>query len=435
MLSPDQMQSSSGSRGKAALWAGVLFALTFQKYVSRDAVSQSVGSQGILEVALTLLPFMIVLLLSRGMPRRLGLHPAVWLFGIYGVFALASAINSFSVKLSVMKSGLYFAVLLMAYLISELQLSLVFLDGVYRGYIVTLLAGFALAVASPAQHPLFLIDSYIGRTRLNLFATPPNSVGEVCGLLFLLALVLPLRTRWYWQAFLFGVNIFAGEKTATASLAICAALIFVFGSRNISRRLGIAFAATIVGAAFFFCVAAGVIHTSPGTFAGHAAESIYGTHVSDEVSNLDGRAQVWAKAVELARGSVGLGFGFDGARNLLISAVAWSGHAHNGILQAALSAGLIGMVALLIGWAIVVRYTLSRDRTWNVRIMSLQLYLFSLAMIGPVFDSPSYFTILLLVVLLYTAMEGVVTTGFDWTTANRGMQAAWGFSDEKKQMA
>ena len=93
------------------------------------------------------------------------------------------------------------------------------------------------------------------------------------------------------------------------------------------------------------------------------------------------------------------------------------------------------MVALLIGWAIVVRYTLSRDRTWNVRIMSLQLYLFSLAMIGPVFDSPSYFTILLLVVLLYTAMEGVVTTGFDWTTANRGMQAAWGFSDEKKQMA
>jgi hypothetical protein len=115
------------------------------------------------------------------------------------------------------------------------------------------------------------------------------------------------------------------------------------------------------------------------------------------------------KGAELAEGCIGLGFGFDGVRELLINDVSWSGHAHNGILQATLSAGLLGMLALLAGWYAAVRDSLRNDRGWNMRVLSLNLYLFLLAMIGPIFDSPSYFSILLFVIVLYGVLQGRAT--------------------------
>ncbi len=394
-----------GSREKCMLAAGYLFALTFQKYLTRDPLSQSTGLQGVLETVLILLTFLIAVFLSRGMPKRIGLHLSLLLFGIYGAFALASSINSFNLKMSLVKAILYFAVLLTAYFVAELQMSLVFLNGVYRCYIATLLGALALSVIAPGRYPLFLVDAYSGRTRLNLLATHPNSIGEVSGLLFLVAQVLPIRTRWYWQAFLIGINIYAGEKTATAALVLCAGMIYLAANRKISQILG----GAVVLAALFCIVLlafkAGVVSGLSSTSFAHAAESIYGTKVSTDMTTLDGRTEVWAKGVELARGCVGLGYGFDGVRELLVKDVSWSGHAHNGILQAALSSGIFGLLALLAGWFAAVRDSLGGGRIWNVRVLSLNLYIFLLAMIGPVFDSPSYFTILLFIFVLYAALE------------------------------
>ncbi len=410
MRNLDEIPAGGAKREKLILAAGFLYALSFQKYQSRDALSQSVGVQGIIEAGLIMLTFVIAVFQSRGSSRRFGVHPAICLFGVYGLFALASSINSYDMKLSIVKGVLYFAVLISAYLIAESQMTLAFLDGVYRGYIATLLAALAIGVAAPGKFPLFSNDEYTGRTRLALLSTHPNSIGEVSGLLFLLAQVLPIRTRWYWQAFLFGISLLAGEKTCMAALVLCGGLIFLFGhGKRVLAKHWKAFAfAGLLGCAGIGFVSVGMVPDSVGNVAARATASIYGKNVAGEVSSLDGRADVWAKVAELSEDSVVLGFGFEGAREYLLQAVSWAGQAHNGFLQAVLSAGLIGLLALVGGWFLAGRDTLTGDWAWNVRVLSLQLYLFFLAMIGAVFDSPSYFTIFVFVAVLYVGLEDKV---------------------------
>jgi O-antigen ligase len=410
MRNLDEIPAGAAGRERLILAAGFLYALSFQKYQSRDALSQSVGVQGIIEAGLVMIAFLIALFQSRATPRRFGVHPAIWLFGVYGLFALASSINSYDIKLSVVKGVLFFAVLISAYLIAEAQMTMAFLDGVYRGYIATLLAALAIGLAAPGKFPLFSNDEYTGRTRLALLATHPNSIGEVSGLLFLLAQVLPIRTRWYWQVFLFGISLLAGEKTCMIALVLCGGLIFLFGHRtrtlaNHWKAFGFV---ALLGCAVLACVSAGVVPSSVGGVAGRAAASIYGKNVASEVSSLDGRADVWAEGAELSKDSIVLGFGFEGAREYLLQAVSWAGQAHNGFLQAILSAGLIGLLALVAGWFAAARDTLTGDRAWCVRVVSLQLYLFFLAMIGAVFDSPSFFTIFIFVAVLYVGLEDKV---------------------------
>jgi O-antigen ligase len=385
--------------------SGFLFAVTFQKYATRDPLGQSAGLQAVLEIGLTLLPCVVILLLSRGMEMRVGIHRSLWFFAIYGIFAMASSVHSFNPSLSLVKSFLYFAVLMLAYLLAEQQLGIVFLEGVYYGYIATVVGGLILAVTSPGKYPLFIIDDWNGRTRLGLWTTHPNSTGEVSGLFFLLALILPMRTRWYLQVFLLGINIAAGEKTATAALFLSMLLIFLFGKRDAANRWKALVAVGALAAAGVACISAGVIQVSPGKFAGNAAQAIYGKEVSNEVTSLDGRADVWSKGGDMAKDCVVLGFGFEGAREYLMSMVSWAGHAHNGILQALLSAGMVGTLALLIGWGCSIRDSLNGDRGWKMKVIALHLYLFALVMVGPAFDSPSYLTMLLFVVVLYSVLE------------------------------
>ncbi len=196
----------------------------------------------------------------------------MWLFGAYGLFALASSVNSFDTKLSVAKGVIYFSVLIVAYLSAELGDVCGFLDGVYRGYIATLVGGLVIAVISPAKYPLFSVDDFSGRTRLTLLATHPNAIGEVSGLLFLLALVLPIRTRWYWQGFLLSISVLAGEKTATAALALSTTLIFLFGQRATPRRLAGVVWTVALACVGLICVQVGFVANSLGMFAGRAAE-------------------------------------------------------------------------------------------------------------------------------------------------------------------
>lgn len=393
------------SQRNSIMIAGFLYAFTFQKYETRDALSQSVGFQGALEAVLIFSVFLIVVLQSKGKPKRYGTHATIGFFGIYGIFALASSINSFNVQSSIVKGGLYLTVLATAYLLAELQMSRVFLDGVYRAYIATLIGALTMAAILPAKYPLFSVDSFNGRTRLTLLSTHPNSVGEVSGLLFLLAQVLPIRTRWYWQAFLLCTSVLAGEKTATAAVAISSILIFLFGNHATFRRWRFAIAASALVCAGLICIEAGVLPNSAGTLASRASESIYGTEVSNEVTTLDGRAAVWAQAAELAKGCILLGFGFDGARNFLMKGASWAGHAHNGFLQAILTAGLVGLLAFIVGLLAAVKDSLFADSTWRLKVLSLYLYLFWLAMVGPVFDSPSFFTILLFVSISYLSLD------------------------------
>ena len=386
---------------------GFFFALTFQKYETRDSLSTSAGLQGVLEAIVTLFTCASVVLLTRGRTKRFGVYPFLICLAAYGTFALASSVNSYDPKLSLVKAFLYLAILLTAYCLSETGGSLAFLAGVYRGYTATILGGLALAALSPSKYPLFVVETFNGRTRLHLFDSHPNTIGEVTGLLFLLAQILPIRARWYLQAFLLTINILAGERTATVALLLASGLIFFFGHKSVSRRWVVAAVCAAALCLSLLFVSSGLLHTSSvQSSLQHASDSIYGTKVGDELASLDGRADIWRTGLRLAGDHPLLGFGFAGARDALLSSVSWSGQAHNALLEAALTAGLLGMLLLVAGWLLSISSSLTRDRVWNVKILSFNLFVLCLVMVGPIFDAPSSFTTMLIVIIFYAGKEG-----------------------------
>jgi O-antigen ligase len=406
MLQVEEQAATRISDGeKLTLAAGILFSVAFQKYAMNDPLSQSTGVQGILETGAICLTFFIIVLLSRGKSRHTGLRLPVLLFGLYGVFALTGSVNSFNPQLSIVKAVLFFFVLIATYLLCEMQLALSFLKGAYYGYIASTAASVVLSIVRPHTFPLFSVDTYEGRTRLNIFDTHANATGEISGLFFLLAQIAPLRTRWYCQLFLLGANLLAGEKTATLALIAGTVLILLLGHHNLSRRWGIAIFAATLGCVWLVWMGTGMISASPSSFIGRAAGSIYGSRVAEEVNSLDGRQAVWAKGIELVKESPLLGYGFEGARNQFVGAVNWSGQAHNAFIQAAISAGLFGLLAFIAAWGLTIVDSMKGDRTWRVKVFCLHLYLFALAMIGPIFDTPLYFTMMVILTLLYLSHE------------------------------
>jgi O-antigen ligase len=238
-----------------------------------------------------------------------------------------------------------------------------------------------------------------------IWATHPNQLGEVSGLLFLLALLFPIRSRWYTQLFLLGINVLAGEKTATAALFITASLMLLVQSSAGRLRLAIPATILLVAGPILVLGSVGILSRSPAGTIGRATESIYGTQVSNEVDGLDGRFDVWKRGLDLAQDCSLLGFGFDGSREYLMRGVAWSGHAHNGFLQSMLSAGIPGVLALCIGLALALAGSITGSNEWNVKLIALSLYLLALAMISPIFDGTSYFCEVLCVLVLYVPLK------------------------------
>ena len=148
--------------------------------------------------------------------------------------------------------------------------------------------------------------------------------------------------------------MFAGGKTGTALLCLLLLVRFVFGLRQWRSWRSIV---VILGAT---CAAAFIVLLSLGAgsqsnpFA-KQAEWVYGTHVAGEVGNLDGRLALWTASLNLLQNAQALGYGFEGAREVMLSVASWSGNSHNGYLELALSAGLVGFVCFLWGLFSVAR--------------------------------------------------------------------------------
>jgi len=82
----------------------------------------------------------------------------------------------------------------------------------------------------------------------------------------------------------------------------------------------------------------------------------------EDVADFSGRTELWKGATTLFEARPFLGYGYGGARNLLLERLPWAGDAHNGMMQSLLDAGLIGSLPL---WAALVwafSMVLFRDR-------------------------------------------------------------------------
>jgi len=372
----------------------------------RDPLANSTGLQGIIEVGIIISACLLMLVENRGTRTHLKPHLPLILMLLYGLLAVGSSVSSFNPTLSLAKAFVFFVVLLISYAVANHSCAPKFIQGVYAGHIIAIVAGISLSLVAPLSHPLLVIDDYTGRTRLALFETPPNLVGETSGMLFLLAYIFPVRTRWYWQLLLFAVNILAGEKTATIALIVSAAMICLAKNGRGTRNSLIIASSTTAGClAILVSLWERAWHYSFLAWMIRLMHSVYGDDVHDTLSTIDGRMDIWKEAVSLDRNHILLGFGFSGARDRLMDSVSWSGHAHNGILEASLSAGVFGASLLILAWCCSFIESFSDSPHLKTPLICLHVYILTISLIGPTFDEPSYFVPFIFVLLPYWLNE------------------------------
>jgi O-antigen ligase len=384
---------------------GVIYSISIWKFIKRDPLSGSLGLEAVLETGSVVLALLIALLMARRGRRQFVPQPGMAYLAGFGVLTLASAYRSFSPSLSVTKTALFFAVLAIAWLMAQMDLTWKFLKGIYAGYISISLLGLAVALAFPSRYPLILSEDWTHRNRLTFFDMHPNSVAETSALMFLLGRLLDGRYRWIPQLSLLAINIFAGEKTATAALVFLAVAGYLMERPWSAKRLTVATVGlswVLVGAVL---AANGIVELVPARYLTIAASQVYGDKVGHEISTLDGRDLVWKKAVDLASDGVVLGYGFEGAREELLKAVYWSGQAHNGFLEIVLDGGVLGGVLFTLGYLRMMFASLHGSRAWIVRVGTLHCLILILSAIGPVFTFYSFFADAVIVSLAYTALK------------------------------
>jgi O-antigen ligase len=81
----------------------------------------------------------------------------------------------------------------------------------------------------------------------------------------------------------------------------------------------------------------------------------------------------------------------------------WSGSSHNGYLELALSGGVLGLAFFLFGLFAVLRACFRAASPFSVYAFLVLTYMLINALIGLIFNFPSYFGILILVWLAYEA--------------------------------
>ena len=390
---------SKNKRGWLIDIAGMIFAGSMHKYAVRDTLSSSAGVQGILELVCITVAFLLVLWATWGRQRQFSASLASVCFFVSGLFALASSWRSFYPALSIVKGMLLMVVLATGYLASQDGWGQRYVRAVYRGYTLLLGLGLIAGVLLPRTYPLFSVDPYSGRTTMSIFDTFFGVVGEDAALMLLAASVVSNRPSWTARGFLLIVNILAGGKASTI-LLLSLLCIRVLSDMRTRRSLGLVFFA--LGTACIGVLVAALLN--PGFllhFLAHSASSIYGDQVGTEATGLDGRLGLWKGSLSILPSAWLLGYGFGGARDLLLKIASWSGNSHNGYLEMALSGGISGFIVFAVGICAVIRVCSQAPLPVRVRFITLLVFILVDALVGDIFGNPSFVGVLFLLWMPY----------------------------------
>jgi len=384
---------------------GFIYAISMHKFAMRDPLSANTGIQGIIEIFGMAGAFVCIFAATWETKRQHGISRVGICFAVFGMFALASSWRSWDAPLSFVKGSLLLLVLATGYLSSQAGLAQRYLRSIFYGYTALLVIGLLIGYFFPHLYSLISTDPYSGRTRLSVFDTFPGTLGEDAALLILIAPLIRVRFGWILQCFLFLMNIFAGGKTSTGLLCLLLLIRFLYGSR---ARRSWRIALFIVGlGALWLLVLAG-----HGDLFSHAADSIYGTRVGTEASDLDGRINLWMASLNLLKSTVFMGYGIDGTRDKIMEVAGWAGTSHNSYLQLALSAGAVGSAFFLFGLFSVLRSCLRAAPPFRLHIALIIVFLMVNAVIGEILTAPSYFGILIMLWLSYKAKAMLDVTAY-----------------------
>ncbi len=356
----------------------LLYAISMMKFYTRDAVSTQTGPQGVIEVLLVMSSALALLPSLHALRYRLFVPSSAKAFILFGALAAVSSAFSFDPVLSLVKAMSFLLVCAIALTASTAFRPSRVLSSLFYAIIVVLAAGLVYKVA--IGEAWFAVDGYSGRERFSLFASHPAMLADICALMLLTSMMLPKRPPVYLQILLFAINIATTSRTSTALLVLV-----LFGCGGLVVRLT---PRKLFFAAVLCCFATvwmwmGTRHSEASSTVESAGQSLYGDNLEGEVTSLNGRTEVWSVAGKLVSRCFILGYGIDGARDLLVNETSWSaGNAHNAILELILAGGVPAMIIFFMGWAEAARHAWLSAGTLRIRTLGIFAYMFGFGLTG-----------------------------------------------------
>jgi O-antigen ligase len=358
-----------------------LYVLSLIKFTDRDPLSESAGLQGIIEVFLPLGALVLVAsccLFNRTIPF---FATSARYFAIFGGITIISGSRSFSPPLSLAKSCIFLSVLVFAVLTCDAIGVQKAINRLYQSMVLVIVSGLlATAALNGGTYTLLEYDEYSERLRVWILATHPTVVADLAALAFLIGRICKPRPHWAIQTALVLLNIAAGEKSSTAVFVFILILSLVLRLPRLARAAFVSSALAIVIAGVMIASTAGY---SVGNLALNVMQPIYGVHITEESSSLNGRTELWQAVEEVVQRRLILGSGFDGARQELLTRVPWAGHAHNGFIELLLTGGILGAFCAVAGWAASAWACFRAASEIRLPLRCLQLYLFGVALAAP----------------------------------------------------
>ena len=372
--------------------AGLLYAVSLHKFAPPRETG---GYSAIIVAAALLASFLCVFLASWRHRKTYSPSLAMIALTIVGVLALASSWRSSIPTVSFVQGVLCLVVLATCYLLSQSGLDARYFRSVYRSYVFLLALGLVANLLLPHTYPLWTIDEYSGRTTFSVFHTFFGVMGEDAALMVLLAPLVFDKPLWISGTFLLAMNLLAGEKAPTIVLLVLLAIRFIFSLRKWRswRTVGIIFGLSCLVS---LAVYSSVNSASSPPILSTPMKALYGGRVSQNAASLDGRLDLWKRAIELFPTVPVLGYGFDGDRDLMLQVAKWSGSAHNSYLEVALSSGLLGVVFFAIAAASILSSCLRAPIALRLPLVSLLTFLGTQGIVGILFYNPSFIGLLLL---------------------------------------
>jgi len=107
--------------------------------------------------------------------------------------------------------------------------------------------------------------------------------------------------------------------------------------------------------------------------------------MTDDVSTLNSRTELWAGSVKHVLARPILGTGYFASRYLLTREFPWAGHAHNSFLEVLITTGLVGLLILLAFVFYVIKKSI---KTRSPLLLGVTLYCLIQGMMNPLIFSP-----------------------------------------------
>ena len=124
--------------------------------------------------------------------------------------------------------------------------------------------------------------------------------------------------------------------------------------------------------------------------------------MTDDVSTLNSRTELWAASVKYVLARPILGVGYFASRYLLMKEFPWAGHAHNSFLEVLITTGVVGLLILLAFVFYVIRKSI---KTRNPLLLGVTLYCLIQGMMNPLIFTPGLAMFVLTIAVLAAGLE------------------------------